>query len=226
MDHDLSAFYLDIVKDRLYCAKPGGVDHRSAQTALFRLATVLVKLWAPVLVHTCEEAWAALSEFGLEGSVHLAPWPHHGTADTSRREWVTKLRRVRTEIQRLVDPLRKDKTVGSGQDVAVRWVAHDGDLDHALLSDAQTIMGDDWEEGLLELLGVAQFERVNVEERPEEAKALISTGLPGLELEVRRSTLERCERCWRRRVHVSSPGGDLDPLCDRCEPFRAAREDA
>ncbi len=226
MDRDLSAFYLDIVKDRLYCSKPGGVDHRSAQTALFRLATVLVKLWAPVLVHTCEEAWAALAELGLSGSVHLAPWPHHGTANTSRREWVARLRRVRTEIQRLVDPLRKEKVVGSGQDVAVRWVARDGELDRALLDEARDIMGDDWQEGLLEILGVAEFERVNVEEYPSASQALQPTGLPGLDLHVQRSKLERCARCWRRRANVASPGAERDPLCDRCRPFRGAGESA
>ena len=226
MDRDLSSFYLDLVKDRLYCAKPGGVDHRSAQTALFRLTTVLVKMWAPVLVHTCEEAWAALAPYALSGSVHLAAWPRHGTADSSRREWMERLRRVRTEIQRLVDPLRKDKQVGSGQDVAVRWVAHDTALDHALWADAREIMGDDWEEGLLEILGVAEFERVNVEEFPESAADLAPTGLEGLDLRVLRSELERCARCWRRRPDVTAPADGEDALCHRCEPFRAARETA
>jgi len=225
MDHDLSAFYLDIVKDRLYCAKAGGVVHRSAQTALFRLATVLMKLWAPILVFTTEEAWGALSEFGIEDSIHLSAWPHHGTAESSRLEWMARLRRVRTEIQRLVDPLRKEKLVGSGQDVSVRWVSHDADLDHALLSDAQEIMDDDWQEGLLEILGVAEFTRVNVEEHPEEAEGLVKTGLSGLELGVTRSELPRCDRCWRRRARVKADDGH-DPLCDRCEPFRAQGEAA
>jgi isoleucyl-tRNA synthetase len=225
MDHDLSAFYLDIVKDRLYCAKPGGVDHRSVQTALFRLTTVLMKMWAPILVFTAEEGWDALSDFGLSGSVHMSPWPHHGTAAASRREWMAKLRRVRTEIQRLVDPLRKDEVVGSGQDVSVRWLSHDVDLDHALLSDAQSIMEDGWEEGLREILGVAEFTRVNVEEHPEAAEGLVKTGLSGLELGVARSELARCDRCWRRRDDVAADEGH-DPLCGRCEPFRAAGEAA
>ncbi len=226
MDHDLSSFYLDIVKDRLYCAKSGGSDHRSAQTALFRLATVLTKLWAPILTFTSEEAWGALGAFGIDGSVHLSSWPHHGTAEQSRREWMARLRKVRTEIQRLVDPLRKEKVVGSGQDVAVSWLSHDADLDHALLSDAEAIMGRDWQEGLLEILGVAQFTRVNVEEHPEAAQGLVATGLQGLELSVARSDLERCDRCWRRRDHVGTGSTDetttSDPLCTRCEPFRAA----
>ncbi len=217
MDHDLSAFYLDIVKDRLYCAKPGGVDHRSVQTALFRLATVLVKLWAPILVHTCEEAWSALAPFGIEGSVHAATWPHHGSDDRTRLTWMEQLREVRTEIQRLVDPLRKSGEVGSGQDVAVRWNCLDETLAHALSVDAAALIGDDADEGLREILGVAEFVRVNAPEDPAALEGLAPTGREGLQLAVARSQLRRCERCWRRRAEV--PEG-ADALCARCEPFR------
>ncbi len=223
MDHDLSAFYLDLVKDRLYCASRQGEDRRSAQTALFRLAAVLIKLWAPILVHTCEEAWDAFESPAKKTSVHLELWPHHAQENRDRRDWMVHLRRVRTAIERQVDPLRKEKIVGSGQDVAVRYLATDPDLDHALWTDAQRFLGDGWKDGLLELLGVAEFERVHVEEDASQRDGLLDGGVPGLLLEVHRTELERCERCRRRRRDVSRPSDADDLLCVRCEPFRSQK---
>ncbi len=221
MDHDLSAFYLDLAKDRLYCGTSKGVDRRSAQTAFFRLATVLAKLWAPILVHTCEEVWDALDlpGFDKQASIHLETWPHHGSTGEERREWMNRLRGVRTEIERLIDPLRKSKQLGSAQEAAVRYLATDESIDHALWAEAEQFMGEDWREGVLEVLGVASIHHVDADDE-EEMAALQDTGTTGLRMLVRRTERARCERCWRNRDHVTTPDNG-DALCARCEPFRA-----
>ena len=218
MDNDLSAFYLDLVKDRLYCADPLSAGCRSARTSLLRLAVVLIKCWAPVLVHTCEEAWDALPGVAKQASIHLELWPHHGSHDPARAEWVAFLRRVRGEIQKRIDPLRKQGVVGSGQDVSVRF-ATGADLALAvrLVDDATRFLGDHDPDGLCEILGVAEFgpwaaSSGGAEPQPSE--------IPGLSISVGRSEHERCARCWRRRPHAKAPAAGGDPLCARCEPWR------
>jgi isoleucyl-tRNA synthetase len=213
MDNDLSAFYLDLLKDRLYCADQQSAACRSARTSLLRLGHVLIKCWAPILVHTCEEAYEALPLHVRKSSVHIEDWPKRGSHDPKRAEWIGAVRRVRTEIQKKVDPLRKEKVVGSGQDVAVRWHAAEGPVAAALGDDATTHLGEHDPEGLLELLGVAEFV-------PAAAGDCAETEIAGLRLSVGRSALERCARCWRRRPHVKAPAGGGDPLCSRCEAWR------
>jgi isoleucyl-tRNA synthetase len=81
---DLSAFYLDVLKDRLYTSLPDDPKRRSSQTALHEIASVLCRLLAPVLVHTCEEVWAALPAAGAKcESVHLFEDPALGAEDVT-----------------------------------------------------------------------------------------------------------------------------------------------
>jgi isoleucyl-tRNA synthetase len=212
MDNDLSAFYLDLVKDRLYCADPASAACRSARTSLLRLAIVLIKCWAPILVHTCEEAWDALPGVAKQASVHLELWPHHGSHDPKRAETVEFLRRVRGEIQKSVDPLRKQKVVGSGQDVAVRFATGTDALASRFADEIPSLFGEHDPDGLAEVLGVAEF--------APSAAASSPTLIEGLRIEVLRSERERCARCWRRRADVKSPASGVDPLCARCEAWR------
>ena len=72
---DMSAFYLDVLKDRLYTEKPDGVLRRSAQTAMYEILSGMIRLMAPVLSFTAEEAWAFLPAADKEPSVHLADFP-------------------------------------------------------------------------------------------------------------------------------------------------------
>jgi len=216
MDNDLSAFYLDLVKDRLYCADPASAACRSARTSLLRLAIVLIKCWAPILVHTCEEAWDALPGVAKQPSIHLELWPHHGSHDPSRAAWVDSLRRARSEIQKQIDPLRKQKLVGSGQDVAVRWHSTDPKVAASFREDAARFLGEHDPEGLEEILGVAEFR----DQAGDGVKEYAVTDVAGLLLLVGRSELERCARCWRRRRDAKSPAAGAEPLCARCEAWR------
>jgi isoleucyl-tRNA synthetase len=109
---ELSAFYLDVLKDRLYTLLPEDPKRRSSQTAFYEIASALCRLLAPVLVHTCEEVWGYLPGAKAE-SVHLTDWP------TVRAEWVdtdlegriAELLRVRAEFDRQMQPLKDAKTL-------------------------------------------------------------------------------------------------------------------
>ena len=171
-----------------------------------------MRLWAPILVHTMEEAWDALVGAPEGSSVHLADWPERGPTDTGLGDWVAALRRIRTEIEKKADPLRKDKVVGGGQDLRVRYAAGGPEV-QALDADAQRYGGADAADAVLEILGVAEFECADVAELDE-------TDVADLRLAVARSDLERCERCRRRRSEAVTDGGAT--LCGRCEPWRGA----
>lgn len=202
---------MDLVKDRLYCAAADSVERRGAQTVLYTLASAVIRSWATTLVHTCEEAWAALPGTSEDDSVHLVDWPQAGDTDEALGAWVESLRAIRTEIEKKADPLRKQKLVGGGQDLRVQLHAT-GELADALVAAAATHLGDDREEGLLEILGVASIEVLDA--------ALEATDHQDLTLTVAPSELPRCDRCRRRRPSVQGDEGAA--LCARCEPWREA----
>src|SRR5262249_26386041 len=106
---DLSSFYLDVLKDRLYAEAPDGPDRRAAQFVLARLHDALTRLLAPIIPHTTEELWDFLPAGpGKPASVHLALWPEPDPAwDAAARDsrWETLLR-VRDEVLRELEKLR------------------------------------------------------------------------------------------------------------------------
>ena len=180
---------------------------RSAQTALHAILDALVRLYAPVLVHTCEEVWDRLTLDGKEPSVHLARWP---TVDES---WVNpalaadyaRLLEVRTEVTRALELLRQSGAIGRSLDARVRVHAADG--------------------GLAMLLAAADLEElfivsdVTLEPDPDD---LPVSGVTGLRVAAEPVPYPRCERCWARRASVGTDP-DRPGLCARCiETLRSA----
>ncbi|MDX1933921.1 MAG: isoleucine--tRNA ligase [Capsulimonadales bacterium] len=109
---ELSAFYLDVLKDRLYTLLPEDPKRRSSQTALYEIASVLARLLAPVLVHTAEEVWQHLPGRSPL-SVHLADWPEVRTeyADDALEARFAELLAVRSEFDRQMQPLKDARTL-------------------------------------------------------------------------------------------------------------------
>jgi len=175
-NEDLSAFYFDIRKDRLYCDAPGDVDRRAYRTVLDILFQALIRYTAPVLVFTAEEVWSA--RFPERGSVHLLeahPLPE-GWMDELLAERFAALRTLREEVTEAIEPLRRDKTVRSSLEAAV---AVPETRVPAGFSDA----------GLAELFITAPVSRGT------------SDGIA-----VAKSVHDKCGRCWRLLPDVPEDG--------------------
>jgi isoleucyl-tRNA synthetase len=203
---DLSAFYFDVLKDRLYTFAPKSIGRRSAQTAVYRIASAVLRLIAPTLVFTSEEVWKHLpGSSAKEDSVHMAEFPAaeklEVAFDKSRSADWERLLTVRQEVLRALEPARAAKTISGGLEARVTLVATGGLVDLLRKYSAQ----------LPALFIVSQVE---VTEGHIEGAAL-ATGLEGLQIRIERAKGEKCERCWNYSTHVGEDS-DYPTLCERC----------
>ena len=200
----LSAFYCDILKDRLYASSAASPERRSAQTALHRIARALAAAMAPVLPFTAEEIWAALPG-KKEESVHLArfdglddlPVP----ADPDSEAAWERLTRLREEAALILEQARRDKTIGSSLEGAVALASN------AALEADRAATGTDGA-GLADLFIVSEI----VEETGADPAAWTeSQAYPGVRLGFLKARGRRCDRCWKVKIDADETG-----LCDRC----------
>ncbi len=199
-NEDLSAFFFDIRKDSLYCDAPTDVKRRAYRTVLDSLFHALIRYAAPVLVFTAEEVWK--SRFPDADSVHLLEWPvvDAGWAnEVLRGEW-RFVRQARLMITSAVEPLRREKTIGSSLEAVVRLEASHPNDSARLLS--------------VDMAEIAIVAEVLVEMSPSETGA-ISVG-------VKPTTHHKCGRCWRHLPEVSEDGD----LCSRCDQVVAGMDAA
>lgn len=197
---DLSAFYLDVLKDRLYASAPDDPARRSAQTVLLELASVLTRLLAPILVHTAEEVWQRLPLPNKPASVHLAEFP------TVREEWLDKsllerwerILEVREVVNRAVESAKNEKRIPNPQSAKV--VVHAPGGLYALLSQYPTPPTPD--NLLARVFGVSQAEVVPAS---DEAIQVVVEPAPG----------SKCARCWLVLPEVGTRS-DYPDLCERC----------
>jgi isoleucyl-tRNA synthetase len=202
---DLSALYLDVIKDRLYTSRADDPRRRAAQTVCADVFGALARLMAPLMTFTTEEAWRHLPGPHAE-SVHLERFPEvplEWLDDTLDREW-DRLLEVRREVARALELARARKLIGSGLEASVRIASAPEDLP-ALLRAKQ---------GLLPTLFIVS--RVELGAGGGGASVQYeSQEIPGLTLEIDRAPGDKCERCWMRSPAVgrdtAHPG-----LCDRC----------
>jgi isoleucyl-tRNA synthetase len=203
---DLSAFYFDILKDRLYTFAARNPARRSAQTAIYAIAATLVRLAAPILPFTAEEVWKYLPHVpGDPESVHIARFPdeaalHTGLAAMQAERW-TLLVRVRGEVLKVLEAARNAKVISSALEARVVLGA-DGDLAGLL---------EEYAGCLPALFIVSQVEL----SRPQGGAAMRSEAVPGLEVSVRRADGAKCERCWNYSTRVGE-NSDYPTVCERC----------
>ncbi|TIX49214.1 isoleucine--tRNA ligase [Alteraurantiacibacter aquimixticola] len=115
-NEDLSAFFFDIRKDRLYCDHPEGLERRAYRTVLDTMFQALIRYAAPVLVFTAEEVWRTRYPDGE--SVHLLEWPEVPHSTTDHHRW-RALRELRESVTEAIEPLRREKTIRSGLEAEV-----------------------------------------------------------------------------------------------------------
>ena len=198
---DLSAFYADVSKDRLYTFAASSRERRSAQTALYLMADGLTRLIAPILSFTADELWRYLP--GRDGeSVHVSDFPSaaqlQSLKDPGLQERWSKLTSLRERVVAQIEPLRKDKQIGSSLQAKVVLSAGDGDL--AFL--------EAYAEQLPMLFIVSEVE-LRASEGSTEPRS-------DTHIEIARATGTKCDRCWRY-VPAVSQEPEWAGLCERCQ---------
>jgi isoleucyl-tRNA synthetase len=186
---ELSSVYLDILKDRLYTWKPNGLPRRSSQTALHTILDYLVRIMAPVLSFLSEETYSHFKDKNLD-SVFLLDYP------TPPEQWNNKelvslyetLLNVRSEVQKAVEPLRAQKTIGASLEAHVE-----------ITTDAKTLAA---------INACADFREVLI------VSKLITKEGP-VKLEVQKAAGEKCVRCWTYSTDIS-PEQKLPGICPKC----------
>ena len=196
---DLSSFYLDIVKDRLYTAGKKSQSRRACQTVLFENLMALVRILAPVMPHQAEDIWQNIPEMQRGGliSILLSDWPvvkPEWNNDTLEEDF-TKILKSREVVSRAIEPLRADKKVGSSLEVAV-YVKADDD---SVLKNNESDLAD------IYIVSQAYLSQ----EKPSDV--LNEYSEEGYTVWVTKAQGEKCVRCWKYR-NLNEEGICLDCL--------------
>ena len=201
---DLSSFYLDIVKDRVYTYPAGSLARRSAQSAMYEITEGLVRLMAPVLCFTAEEAWGRLPGDDREESVHLARFPKMdiSTAEEALAEEWERVIAIRDEVLSALEVARQNKLIGHSLDAKITL---------SLLQNEQRIL-EKRKDDLPFLFIVSQ---VKVAANPGEGDFYRSEEVPGLTVKVERADGDKCARCWNYSETVGA-STDHPEACSRC----------
>jgi isoleucyl-tRNA synthetase len=213
---DLSNFYLDIAKDRLYISDLNSVRRRSCQTVLAVALESLAKAIAPVLCHLAEDIWQFLPYTTPYKSVFESGWVEM-KPEWKKPELVpfwTQVRQIRTEVNKVMEQARTDKAIGASLDAKVLLYVSDEALRKRLesLNPSDSLSGDRVDE-LRYFFLASQVELVKSSEAIEGANyksesALASVGIVKAEG-------QKCDRCWNYSIHVGEFPED-PTICERC----------
>jgi isoleucyl-tRNA synthetase len=197
---DLGAFYLDILKDRLYTTGATSLARRSAQSTLLEITQTLVKLMAPMLSFTAEEAWKELAGTALKHQADISRatvfaeafqvLPPLAEGDPLPARWA-RLRAIRAEVMRKLEEVRSAGAIGSSLQAEIDITASGEDL-AALRS-----LGDDLRFVLIV------------------SRATVHEGAAELQIAITPSTHKKCERCWHWRMDVGTDP-EHPEICGRC----------
>jgi len=186
---DLGAFYLDVLKDRLYTSAPKSLPRLSAQTALWHLTHAMLRWMAPFLSFTAEEAWAVFAP-GHSASIFVETfWPLASPDEGLLAKW-QRLREIRDLVNKEVETVRITGAIGSSLQAEIEIAAPSDD--HALLAS----LGDE-----------LKYVTITSQARLTSADALAVTVTP--------SAAAKCERCWHWRADVGRDAAH-PTICGRC----------
>jgi isoleucyl-tRNA synthetase len=210
---DLSAQYLDIVKDRLYCDGTKSKSRRAAQTALYRILDVLAHLIAPILSFSAEEIWGYLPDKEERPeSVFVSPMPEPDGSliDAQLGEKWDRIFRERGEVLKALEQARAAGIIGHSLDAKVLFAPRNGDL-KSLLQD----LAESDRERLRDLLIVSQARIADATAETSPNRSVYEAGALNCQITVSRADGAKCERCWKYDPWVGT-----DPshptVCRRC----------
>ena len=198
---EMSSFYLDIVKDRLYCEGTTSIERRSAQTVLTEVLKVLVRIISPVLSFTADEIWERIPEaLKEEESVHLSKWieanPEYLNEELAKK-W-DKIARLRREVNKKLEAERQTGLIGHSLDARV--LLNIANAEYSFIKDYT-------ENEVSDLFIVSQVKFVN--------DNLAESEIEGISISVEKASGEKCERCWKYDEEVGHDHNHLD-VCPRC----------
>jgi isoleucyl-tRNA synthetase len=202
---EMSAFYLDILKDRSYTFAKNSRERRAAQTVMYNILLNLVKLSAPIIVHTAEEVWSAIGFKDEDvSSVHLTTFPKCNSAwiDNSLNEKWEKLINIKTDVARELEKMRAAKLIGNSLEASVNLYTENEGLWQFLKS----------YENDLPMIFIVSEVRLDRNSTPKAVKGELTQEL-WIECSV--SQHKKCERCWNFRESVGL-NKDHSTICDRC----------
>jgi isoleucyl-tRNA synthetase len=210
---DLSSFYLDVLKDRMYTFAPTSKERRSAQTVLWQITEALTRLVAPILTFTADEVWEHLPAVeGREASVHLAQFRKPEEVSSANPVYVIEewklLFALRDAVLHALEQQRQDKIIGKSLEAEVEF--HADDIVYDLLRKNGSSLKEFFNVSkvtLLKNLGDLANPPSGIE---------FPTNIAGLRAFVASATGSKCARCWNFMPHVSNYGV-WENVCDRCQ---------
>jgi len=208
---DLSAFYFDVLKDRLYIYLPNSSGRRSAQTAMWRIAEALVRLLAPIMSFTCDEIWHYLPKMAERPeSVHLADFPvetdilgNHVATDgiEAGADWAT-LQKTRELVLECLEKRRNSKLIGGSLDAQVTIT----------VPEPQYSILERYKDQLRYLFIVSN---VTLRRKTQEDGTAGGIIINVIDVEVTKADGQKCERCWNYSIHVGEDSR-YPTVCERC----------
>ena len=203
----MSNFYLDILKDRLYCGEKNGLARRSAQTALYLILDTMAKLFAPILAFTCDEIWLAMPHRNGDDARNILfnvmnkPFADYALSDAEMDVWATAIR-LRQDVNGVLEAARAEKRIGKSLEAQVNLYAADDAAKQAL----QAVSG-------LKLSDIFIVSEVKPAEGSPDNANISGSGenFPGLTVEVLEAAGIKCPRCWMHSALANEEG-----LCPRC----------
>ena len=206
---ELSNFYLDIIKDRLYCSGKNSLERRSAQTALFLILDTLTKLFAPILAFTSDEIWLAMPHRSSDDKRNVVlnemnkPFTEYSLDEDEMAKW-DKLISVRNDVNGVLEKARADKRIGKPLEASVTLRAS---------GDSKAVLDSVSDMNLKELLIVSECLIADDDSVDEDSVTASGSYNAGLTVSVKEADGVKCPRCW---MHSK----DADPetgLCPRCK---------
>jgi len=203
---DLSSFYLDIIKDRLYTFSSDSAGRRSAQSAIYEILMSMVKLMSPVLSFTAEEIWGFIPNIGVQ-SIHLSQFPD------IRKDWIDdklserweKLLLVRGEVLKALENARKNKLIGHSLDAKITLFC----------PDELKIVLEGYKGELSAIFIVSAVDTLPASAVSKEPNFLKSDEVEGLFISVSQALGKKCERCWNYNESVGD-NNEHPTVCERC----------
>lgn len=191
---DLSALYLDIVKDRIYVEKKDALKRRASQTVMFETLVSLTKIISPILSTTSEEMWSYLKSKEDPESIFLCDFPtvKEKLIDLALEEEWEKIWKIKEAVNKKIEEKRSEKIIGHSLDAKVSIAASKDDY-YVLKK-----LGD-------ELKDIFIVSQVVIEENTETV------------ITVSRADGKKCQRCWQYSIDITPPNGKFPEVCKRCE---------